>query len=78
MGLKEAKGPLRRVLGTFSLPVGITTGIKSTVETGQEVYECGHVALPKSDIYGETNAVKRRCRFCRDGKPPHVDVNRYK
>lgn len=53
-------GPLRKVVGICS--VG---GVR------MEAYECGHVAMPKSDIVGETNAARRRCRRCKLGKPVH-------
>lgn len=76
--LKESKGPLKKVLGIFSLPIGIGTGIVSDAHTGHEVLECGHVMLPKEDIYGVYYAQKRRCRHCRDHKPPHIDVEDYK
>ncbi len=26
--------------------------------------ECGHTANPSTDIYGETNPVRQRCRKC--------------
>ncbi len=29
-----------------------------------EVLECGHKVTQKEDIYGPTNAYKRRCRQC--------------
>lgn len=34
--------------------------------TGQimETLECGHVVARRCDIYGETYAVRRRCRRC--------------
>jgi hypothetical protein len=38
-----------------------------------EEYECGHLALCKYDIYGETNAVRRRCKQC--GQESQDDVN---
>lgn len=39
-----------------------------------DVYECGHVRPPKQDIYGPTNAVRRRCGMCRDGRPADIDT----
>lgn len=53
--MKEKKGPLRLVVIDGSM---------------EELYECGHRAVRKSDIYGFTNAYKRRCRRCRDGVAP--------
>lgn len=29
-----------------------------------EYLECGHRVIQKSDIYGPTNATRRRCRKC--------------
>lgn len=76
MGLKEKKGPLRRVLFETMLAVD-DDEIKIAAREGRapveilfEVYECGHKAVRKSDIYGPTNANRRRCHQCRDGKPP--------
>jgi hypothetical protein len=72
------KGPLRKII---AYPVALPSGIGlfpsdkwGTGTLGFEVYECGHVDLPKQDIYGDTFAVRRRCRFCRDGKPQHVTI----
>lgn len=66
------KSPLRRVLGRISAPAGTDllqrdSGPVSETEIPYELLECGHIQLPKSDIYGETNAVRRRCRFCGSG-----------
>jgi hypothetical protein len=49
------KAPLRLVVDWFNDP-----------ETGaqKERLECGHVITRKQDIYGYTNAVRRRCRHC--------------
>lgn len=29
-----------------------------------EYLECGHYQLPRSDMFGQTNANRRRCRRC--------------
>jgi hypothetical protein len=29
-----------------------------------ELLECGHKMLPRGDMFGETNAYRRRCRKC--------------
>lgn len=29
-----------------------------------EVLECGHRQTPRVDAFGETNAIRRRCRKC--------------
>lgn len=46
--------PLRRVVG-YGLG-----------EYGEEVerLECGHIVRRRCDIFGPTNAVRRRCRWC--------------
>lgn len=63
------KAPLRLVLGRISAPAGTDllqrdSGPVSETEIPYELLECGHIQLPRSDIYGETNAARRRCRFC--------------
>ena len=58
--------PLRKVLGRVEVPVETA----SHVVLIEELYECGHTRLPKQDIIGETNAVRRRCRDCALGKAP--------
>lgn len=35
-----------------------------TYDRVKELLECGHSQSPKSDIYGETNAARRRCLKC--------------
>lgn len=53
-------GPLRKIVG-----ICWVGGVR------MECYECGHIAMPKSDIIGETNASRRRCHRCKSGKPAH-------
>ena len=71
--LKEKKGPLRRILFTAVLaledPAQAGREGRAYREGIKEVYECGHAYPQKSDIYGPTNAYRRRCRGCRDGEP---------
>jgi hypothetical protein len=70
-----ARGPLRRIVDFRSLPLG--TGTRGPIvgaRCGHEVLECGHVRLPREDMIGPTNAVRRRCRACADGEPPHVEI----
>ena len=55
-------GPLRRVVDEFNDDNGVH----------RERLECGHVINRKQDIYGHTNAYRRRCRHCRDGREPHA------
>ena len=49
-------GPLRRVVAEGANEHGVAT----------ETLECGHTIRRKSDIYGPTNAYRRRCRHCRE------------
>jgi hypothetical protein len=55
--------PLRKIVGYVERPVRPWGTIT------KELLECGHVAHPKKDIYGETNAVRRRCWKCAKGLP---------
>lgn len=48
------KRPLRAIVGSFANEHGSI----------MERLECGHAQLRKSDIYGPTNAQRRRCRKC--------------
>lgn len=55
--------PLRKIVGYESHDVSLTPGQPMFLE--HEKLECGHLVLPKQDIFGETNATRRRCRKCR-------------
>lgn len=48
------KRPLRTIVDTFTNEHGSI----------MERLECGHAQVRKSDIYGPTNAYRRRCRKC--------------
>jgi hypothetical protein len=37
-----------------------------------DVLECGHIQPVVKDIYGETNAYRRRCRKCPKQQPPQA------
>lgn len=53
----EHLAPLRRIVdvkGHPSIP-GVLI----------EVYECGHERRQKTDMFGPTNAYRRRCRACK-------------
>lgn len=56
--LVQKHGPLRRVIAEGANEHGVAT----------ETLECGHTIRRKSDIYGPTNAYRRRCRYCRDAR----------
>lgn len=60
--------PLRKVLGLISVPIGDRPGAATI---GHELYECGHHRPPKQDIYGNTNAFRRRCNDCGKGRGPN-------
>jgi hypothetical protein len=78
--MADKKGrPLRKVLGVISYnSAHDMPEIKTTTRIPFEVLECGHLQIVKSDIYGEYHAVKRRCRYCAKGKPPHVNIDELK
>jgi hypothetical protein len=59
--------PLRKVLGLIGVPVEDRPG---AAVISKELYECGHAFSEKSDIYGTTNAFRRRCLACAKGRPP--------
>ena len=54
------RDPLRKIVGTVYLP--LVDGSDTTFR--HEQLECGHAMLPKSDMFGETNASRRRCWKC--------------
>lgn len=55
----EVYGPLRKVVGHVQIEfMGFMVW--------REKLECGHLQAEKRDIYGPTNAERRRCRQCRD------------
>jgi hypothetical protein len=61
------KMPLRKVLGIVGVPIEDRPG---AAVIPKELYECGHVFTQKEDIYGPTNAFRRRCGACAKGMPP--------
>ena len=54
--VRERLGPLRKVVAEGANEHGAQT----------ETLECGHTIRRKSDLFGHTNAYRRRCRLCRD------------
>lgn len=48
--------PLRKI---------VSTRMDWTTRRLIEVYECGHERPQPTDIYGPTNAYRRRCRRCK-------------
>jgi hypothetical protein len=59
--------PLRKIVGYVEVVAAIIEGKPFMV--CREKLECGHLVAEKRDIYGPTNAVRRRCRKCELGKP---------
>jgi len=57
--------PLRKIVGRKIEKDWL--GLK--VDMPVEILECGHTQPPITDFYGETNAVRRRCRKCPDIPP---------
>ena len=57
-------GPLRKVISRTTERYELPSGYVAYLEC--EVLECGHVIRIKQDIYGETNAYRRRCKQCAD------------
>ena len=55
--------PLRKILRREKRLIG-TSWTGRPIEIEREVLECGHKVEPKKDIYGETNAYRRRCVWC--------------
>lgn len=55
--------PLRKIVGREKRRIG-TTWVGLPIEIEREVLECGHKVEPRKDIYGETNAYRRRCGWC--------------
>lgn len=54
--------PLRKITGYENIPV-----LGGYLQ--YEILECGHKQSVKTDIYGETNANRRRCRKCCPARP---------
>lgn len=50
----KRKMPLRKVVDYGKTDLGLPT----------ETLECGHVIRTPQDVYGYTNAARRRCRQC--------------
>ncbi len=67
---KPEPRPLRRIVGWVKASLVTTLAHATSI---YEVYECGHACPTKKDIYGETNAVRRRCGKCMRSKPRDID-----
>lgn len=51
----SSSGPLRKVMSEGVNEHGVQT----------ETLECGHTIRRKKDLFGHTNAFRRRCRHCK-------------
>jgi hypothetical protein len=54
--------PLRKIVSYEDVDVSLTPGSRMVLQ--HEKLECGHTQLPLHDIFGETNADRRRCVKC--------------
>lgn len=60
---KRHLGRLVRVVRTEVREISFgDLGLSASVRV--EVLECGHEQRPRQDCFGETNAIRRRCRKC--------------
>ena len=55
--MKRNTGPLRKIVGHVQIQF-------LGVMVWREQLECGHLVVERQDIYGPTNASRRRCRKC--------------
>lgn len=67
---KTPLAPLRKIVERQFVDVPMPSGRKLT--RIYELLECGHRQPEKSDIYGPTNADRRRCRKCLKEQQPSV------
>lgn len=59
------KGPLRKVIGRVPESLGRDKdGLEYFIM--REQLECGHIQPVVEDMYGPTNAFRRRCRQCKE------------
>lgn len=60
-------GPLRKIVGYVKESIGHHDTLGEMFIDREEL-ECGHIIPIKQDMFGETNATRRRCRKCGEGK----------
>ena len=68
-GRKLNTDPLRKIVEIVFEPMKDIHGNPLIIhgdemQQRRELLECGHKVRVKQDIYGETNATRRRCRQC--------------
>ena len=56
--------PLRKVISHIQIEAGYSEDLCLTLYYTHELLECFHHQMQKQDIYGPTNATRRRCRDC--------------
>lgn len=71
-GRKLNTNPLRKVIQIIFEPMKDIHGnpliiYGDEMQQRRELLECGHKVRVKQDIYGDTNATKRRCYKCGRG-----------
>ena len=64
MARTTTTAPLRRIVREFTETIENGDGCRAQLP--REKLECGHVVAVRQDIYGPTNAYRRRCRRCGD------------
>lgn len=64
--------PLRKIVREFTIKTN--DGIYTLYRPMEEL-ECGHIVRQKTDIYGTTNAYKRRCKECGSLNERLLDVS---
>lgn len=64
--LKSGKGPRPRSNGAHTGPLRKIIATEYKGDTPFETLECGHTLMAKRDLMGFTNAVRRRCRKCKE------------
>lgn len=70
MAEESLQYPLRKIIEVVRIP-GEKFGWPDVFK---ERLECGHIVRIKQDIYGPTNAYRRRCREC--ARTPVQEVDR--
>lgn len=58
------KGPLKKVVREFGVSERNFHGIIRKGHFIMEELECGHIIPKPTDLYGEYDAIKRRCTQC--------------
>lgn len=64
--LARGGGPRPRSNGARTGPLRKIISVEYKGGTPFETLECGHTIIAKQDLMGFTNAVRRRCRKCKE------------